>query len=328
MPNRSHTRSSVFLLAMLAALAAGPSHAASWDGSVYDEIELANGSSIAGTIVKENSEQVFVDVGFTILSVPRKDVAEIVRRERVKTADTSSTQKTDHLYWEGERAEMSVRENVERVGEGVVLVKVPGALGSGFVIDGEGYVVTNAHVVENEQNISVTVFHKGERGYEKKVFEEVELLAVNPYWDLALLRVKAEDLGEFELTPIPFAGYESIRAGEPVFAIGNPLGLERSVSEGIVSTKNRAEWGMLYIQTTAAINPGNSGGPLFNARGEMIGVTTWGYLFSEGLNFAIPVSTVKTFVENHDAFAYDKENPNSGYRYLAPPRKGDHENRL
>jgi serine protease Do len=212
-----------------------------------------------------------------------------------------------------------VRENVERVGAGVVLVKVPGALGSGFVVRSDGYVVTNAHVVEGEQNVSVTVFRHGAAGLEKSVYEKVAIVAVNPYWDLALLRV--EDPG-VELEPIPFGNLARVRAGDTVFAVGNPLGLERSVSEGIVSTTNRAYQGQIYIQTTAAINPGNSGGPLFTLRGEMIGVTTWGYLGTEGLNFAIPASTVEAFLDNRDAFAYDKEAPNSGYRYPAPPRRG------
>jgi serine protease Do len=78
---------------------------------------------------------------------------------------------------------------------------------------------------------------------------------------------------------------------------------------------------MLYIQTTAAINPGNSGGPLFNLRGEVLGVTTWGFLGTEGLNFAIPASTLIAFLENRDAFAFDKDQPNTGYRYLEPPKK-------
>ena len=314
-------------LAMVSTLLVAPAVAGA------DEVRLVEGGSVAGEIVKENSEQVFVDVGYTILSIPRKEVAEIVRaapEAPVAEAETprASAAEGGQLWTRGHHVEASVRENVERVGGSVLLVRVPGALGSGFVIDDGGYVITNAHVVENEQNISVTAFHKGDKGFEKRVFDEVELLAVNPYWDLALLRVAEEDLAEFDFAPIPFGDFEAIRVGEPVFAIGNPLGLERSVSEGIVSTKNRAESGMLYIQTTAPINPGNSGGPLFNARGEMIGVTTWGYLFTEGLNFAIPVSTVKTFVENHEAFAYDKDNPNDGYRYLAPPRKGSRENRL
>ena len=115
---------------------------------------------------------------------------------------------------------------------------------------------------------------------------------------------------------------DEVTAGDVVFAIGSPLGLERTVSEGIVSTTNRENEGMLYVQTTAAVNPGNSGGPLFDERGQVIGVTTWGYLLAEGLNFAVPVSTVKTFLENREAFAYDKDNPNTGRRYLRPPRKG------
>ena len=79
---------------------------------------------------------------------------------------------------------------------------------------------------------------------------------------------------------------------------------------------------MLYVQTTAPINGGNSGGPLFNLKGEMIGVVSWHFLMSEGLNFAIPVSTVEAFLENRDAFAFDKDNPNTGHLYLPPPRKG------
>ncbi|MBI1852599.1 MAG: trypsin-like peptidase domain-containing protein, partial [Planctomycetes bacterium] len=115
---------------------------------------------------------------------------------------------------------------------------------------------------------------------------------------------------------------DAIRVGEDVFAIGNPLGLDRTVSQGIVSLKNRAFDGLTYIQTTTPINPGNSGGPLFNLRGEVIGVTNMMLVGTEGLNFAIPIAQVKAFIRNRDAFAFDKDNPNTGYRYLAPPRKG------
>ncbi|MCA9249717.1 MAG: trypsin-like peptidase domain-containing protein, partial [Phycisphaerales bacterium] len=82
--------------------------------------------------------------------------------------------------------------------------------------------------------------------------------------------------------------------------------------------------GLTYVQTTTQINPGNSGGPLFNERGEVIGVTNMGYLFAEGLNFAIPITYVIDFLKNRDAYAYDQDNPNSGYQYLeAPPREND-----
>ena len=109
-----------------------------------------------------------------------------------------------------------------------------------------------------------------------------------------------------------------IEVGEQVFAIGNPLGLERTITNGVVSTKNRVFEGLVYIQTNADINPGNSGGPLFNLAGEVIGVVNMGYVFYGGLGFAIPVSYVKHFIENYEAFAYDKDNPNTGYRYLQP----------
>jgi serine protease Do len=95
------------------------------------------------------------------------------------------------------------------------------------------------------------------------------------------------------------------------------------VSEGIVSTTNRENKGMVYIQTTAQVNPGNSGGPLFNRKGEVVGVVAWKLLFSEGLNFAIPIDYVQHFLDNRDAFAYDRDNPNNGRKYLPPPKKGE-----
>jgi serine protease Do len=108
--------------------------------------------------------------------------------------------------------------------------------------------------------------------------------------------------------------------GERVFAVGSPLGLERTVTEGIVSTKTRQFQGELYIQTTTQINPGNSGGPLFNLRGEVTGVTNM-KVFGEGLGFAIPVENVKYFLRHRDAYAYDTDNPSNPYRYLEPPSR-------
>ena len=114
----------------------------------------------------------------------------------------------------------------------------------------------------------------------------------------------------------------AIEGGEPVFAIGSPLGLERTVSQGIISLKNRPLGGQLYIQTTAQINPGNSGGPLFNLRGEIVGVNNMKAMMVgiEGVNFAIPAATLKEFLRNRDAFAFDTRHPNAGFRYLEPPR--------
>lgn len=91
------------------------------------------------------------------------------------------------------------------------------------------------------------------------------------------------------------------------------------MSQGVVSTRQRSFDGLTYIQTDTAINPGNSGGPLFNTRGEVVGITNMGILFGQGLNFAIPARYVKDFVRNREAFAYDKDNPNSGHNYHQPP---------
>ena len=291
-----------------------------------ENFDLGEGRSVTGQLVKENSETLFLDLGYTILEVPRK---EVVARSVVGEAkpDAGGAEKgiaqavEGKLWTRGEFAEASVRTCTERVESGVVLVKVPGALGSGFVVHPDGWVVTNAHVVQGEQEITVTLFEKSSKELEKKLFDKVQLVAINPYWDLALLKIPKEKLEGYPLSPVPIADVGRLSVGESVFAVGNPLGLERSVSEGIVSTKNRANSGMIYIQTTAAINPGNSGGPLFNLRGEVVGVTTWGFLGTEGLNFAIPASTLVAFLENRDAFAFDKDQPNTGYRYLEPPKK-------
>jgi serine protease Do len=137
-----------------------------------------------------------------------------------------------------------------------------------------------------------------------------------------LLKVaKPEDV---ELTPLYFGDMDRVKTGAPVFAIGNPFGLERSVSEGIISHKARHTEQMLLIQTTAPINPGNSGGPLLNMRGEVIGVTNMKLsIFAEGMGFAVPINYVKDFLTFHEAYAYDKDNPNTGYQYLEPPHRGE-----
>ena len=310
-------------LAALAALAWSHAAHALLAQETRDELDLGAERLLRGTIVKETAEQLFVDLGATIVTLPRASVLAVRRDvDAARPADKTEAAAPGALFQRAAWAELSVRENVERVGAGVALIKVPSASGSGFVVSSEGHVVTNAHVIEGERNVSVTLFLGRGAAVEKKTIERVEILAVNPYWDLALLLLPAKAIAGVALTPIPFGRFEDVRTGQPVFSIGNPLGLERTISEGIVSTKNRAYNGMLYIQTTAPTNPGNSGGPLFNLKGEMIGVVSWQYTFSEGLNFAIPVSTVEAFLENRDAFAFDKTNPNSGYLYLTPPRKG------
>jgi serine protease Do len=163
------------------------------------------------------------------------------------------------------------------------------------------------------------MFQKVKDGFEKKSFKNVKIEAINPFIDLAILKV--EDLGDTKVKYAYLGDIDKIKVGEKVFAIGNPLGLERTVTDGVISTINRAFEGLVYIQTNADINPGNSGGPLFNLAGEVIGVTNMGYIFFGGLGFAIPVDYVKHFIDNRDAFVYDKDNPNTGFKYLQPDQR-------
>lgn len=138
------------------------------------------------------------------------------------------------------------------------------ALGSGFVISEDGYIVTNNHVIEGADEILIEFFE----GFELPA----ELVGTDPNTDIALLKVEADEALKF----VPFGDSDISRVGDWVIAMGNPLGQGFSVSAGIVSARNRALSGTYddYIQTDAAINRGNSGGPLFNMDGEVIGVNT------------------------------------------------------
>jgi len=211
----------------------------------------------------------------------------------------------------------NVRDLVNLLGEAVVQVRTPSGLGSGFIINEDGFLMTNFHVIEGETEISVEVYLQKDGELERKSYKQVRIIAINKFKDLALLRIEDKDARKFKWVSLGSA--DALAVGESVFAIGSPLGLERTVTEGILSTKTRQLQGELYLQTTAQINPGNSGGPLFNLSGEVIGITNMKITFGEGLGFAIPVESVKFFLDHRDAFAYSNDNPSNPYRYLEPP---------
>jgi serine protease Do len=160
------------------------------------------------------------------------------------------------------------------------------SLGSGFIINGDGYVVSNNHVVDGASEIRVKL--SDGREFAAKV------LGRDPKTDLALLKIEVTGL-----PTIPMGDSEALQVGEPVMAIGNPFGLEQTVTTGIVSGTGRVIGGGPYddfIQTDASINPGNSGGPLINARGQAVGINA--AIFSQtggsiGIGFAIPVNLAK-----------------------------------
>ncbi|MBI4603697.1 MAG: trypsin-like peptidase domain-containing protein [Planctomycetes bacterium] len=289
-----------------------------------ETIELEGGQRLQAPVLKETDDEVFLDLGFTVVGIPKRHIRSRAADEASKAgaeAPAAAPETAEAVYFlrAGERG--PIKRHAEAYGDAVVRITTPGGLGSGFVIHAkEGYVVTNQHVIDREQKITVTFFIKRGTELEKVSKEKVRIVALNATLDIALLRV--EDLGDLKLPQVYLAPSDTdLKVGDPVFAIGNPLGLERSVSEGIVSKTDRELDGLLYIQTTAAINPGNSGGPLFNERGEVVGITNMKALFGEGLGFAIPVAALKHFLRHREAFAYDKDNPNAGFRYLPPPGK-------
>jgi serine protease Do len=215
---------------------------------------------------------------------------------------------------------------VDILGEAVVQVRTPGGLGSGFILNEDGFLMTNFHVIEGETQISVEVYHQKAGELERKTYKQVRIIAINKFADLALLKIDDKDAPKFKY--VALGSSDALSVGEGVFAIGSPLGLERTVTEGILSTKTRQMAGELYLQTTAQINPGNSGGPLFNMSGEVIGITNMKITFGEGLGFAIPVEAVRYFLDHRDAFAYSNDNPSNPYRYLEPPSHTRHTEEL
>ena len=204
----------------------------------------------------------------------------------------------------------SVRDIYKQEGRGVVFIQSQGvtsesqspfgapqqgtATGSGFVVDKDGTIVTNAHVVEGADSVQVRFDENGE-------FVNADVKGVDTSTDVAVLKIDPADVDN--LTPVPLGDSSKLEVGDPVIAIGNPFGYSRTVTTGIVSGLQReiqAPNGFTIpdvIQTDASINPGNSGGPLLDANGRVIGINsqiaTGGGQGSVGIGFAVPVNTAK-----------------------------------
>jgi S1-C subfamily serine protease len=195
---------------------------------------------------------------------------------------------------------LSIGEIYRRAGRGVVQITTTtgsgGGLGSGFVIDKDGHIVTNYHVIDGADSIQVS--------FSNRDTISATLVGSDPSSDLAVLQV---DASASTLTPLSLADSANVQVGDPVVAIGNPFGLESTVTAGIVSALQRAVKAPngyaidQVIQTDAPINQGNSGGPLIDAHGQVIGVnsqieTGGSTTGNVGIGFAVPANTVKTVV--------------------------------
>ena len=284
-------------------------------------IELNGGSELRGVIVLERPDAYYVDLGFDIISVPKEAVIGLTEVSAEGSEAVVDTPNKMLYRMSEEGGDQPIREWIGRLGEAVALVQTPTGLGSGFVINGDGYIVTNDHVIAGEHRISVTIFKDGDRELSKVTYDDVRIVATSSELDLALLKVEPASDDPFHSVALAAAS-SGVFEGQTVFAIGSPLGLDRTVSEGIISVANRVISGRLYLQTTTQINPGNSGGPLFNLRGEVVGVNNMkiAAVGAEGLGFSISADVVKSFLDNRDAYAFDPRNPNTGFRYLSPPK--------
>lgn len=174
---------------------------------------------------------------------------------------------------------------------GVPKLENRSVLGSGVVVSKEGHILTNYHVIADTDKIQVDL--------DDGRSVPAEIIGTDPDTDIAVLRIKAENL-----KPLPLGNSDEVKVGQLVFAVGNPLGLQETVTHGIISAKSRVvdETSLEYFQTDAAINEGNSGGPLVDLRGEVIGINTrvaskTGGLQPQGLSFAIPSNVARRTLE-------------------------------
>jgi S1-C subfamily serine protease len=228
---------------------------------------------------------------------------------RVQT-DSSSAMTVQEIYQHAGPGVLQVTSTSVDSGDPFFGPQPRVSLGSGFVIDEDGYIVTNYHVIESARQIEVN-FSGDDR-------VPATIVGVDPSTDLAVLKINAQVRA---LTPLPLGDSDAVRVGDAVVAIGNPFGLERTVTAGIVSALQReitAPDGYTIdkvIQTDAPINQGNSGGPLLNTRGQVIGVNSQiepgdsgtGNL---GIGFAVPSATVR------EVFAQIRENGKVEHAYL------------
>ena len=165
----------------------------------------------------------------------------------------------------------------------VVSIKTENSVGSGFIVDSRGYIVTNYHVIQDKNSLNVMGVDGSTRS--------ARVVGFDGSADIAVLKIE----GTYD--KLDFADSNSIAIGEKVIALGSPAGFDFSVTEGIVSATNRVSNGIKYIQTDVPINPGNSGGPLVNKAGLVVGVNTLKISGFEGIGFAIASNDVKVIAD-------------------------------
>jgi S1-C subfamily serine protease len=183
---------------------------------------------------------------------------------------------------------------VENVGRSLVKVEVfsrygeLSGMGSGFFVSSDGRILTNEHVIREASSIRIT--------YLNGTTDQVSVLSTDPKRDLALLKIPVTNA-----FPAHTTGQRDLRPGQRVVAIGNPLGFEKTVSDGMLSGVRVSPEGVEYIQTTVPISPGSSGGLLLNEKGEVIGITTAMSRIGQNINFAVSINEISAFLKESES---------------------------
>jgi S1-C subfamily serine protease len=261
-----------------------------------------NGGSTSGAVTQANGNGGGGGVSTAALDIVRPgNIAEIVNKAspavvKVTTYVTSSNRSRNRMSTEdffnfffGDGLRQNTPNGNQRQQAG---------MGSGFLFDKEGYILTNQHVIDGADEIEVEV-----QGYSKPI--KATLLGSEYSLDLAVLKIEKQDGKDYDT--LPLGSSDAINVGDWVVAIGNPYGFDHTVTVGVLSAKERdipipdpqgkREYQHL-LQTDASINPGNSGGPLLNLNGEVIGINTAVSTQAQGIGFAIPTSTISSVLEN------------------------------
>jgi Do/DeqQ family serine protease len=244
-------------------------------------------ASIPATQVQQNSNSsqqiasIPAPTNF-VIDVVNKVGPAVVRIDSARTVETRLPEAFNDPFFRrffGSQLDQIPETQVER------------GTGSGFIVSSDGIILTNSHVVDGADSVSVVL--KDGRTFQGKV------MGIDSITDMAVVKIQAENL-----PTVTFGDSDNLQIGEWAIAIGNPLGLDNTVTTGIVSATGRSssqigvgDKRIDFIQTDAAINPGNSGGPLLNANGEVIGINTAIIQRAQGLGFAIPINTARNIAE-------------------------------
>jgi len=250
-----------------------------------ETVILKSGKSIEGKIIEKTDKYIKIDAPGAHLLYFLDEI------ERIDEGSSNNAKVKDYSY-SGTRAEMSAKEIFQRFSPAVVYIETDKSLGSGFLIDKEGIIVTNYHVVELANNITVNL-------KEGKAYKPTTVLNYDMLKDLCILKINPES----DLAFIPLGYEEKEDIGEKVLAIGNPMGMKYSISDGIISQKDANVFREM-VQFTCPISSGSSGGPLLNTKGEAIGVVTQlvypfdGISVAQNINFAVSIDEVRGLLEN------------------------------